>query len=353
MATKYTCTERFMNNRRAIDVYALKDGNGNVIRISASELKRLISNGKILVTNLKLTSDNRIIMADNDEKRSNNTVSAKAEKDTSDKQEATDKKDTAVEPVQAYFTTKCGKYITKISEDHKITFNEYTGNIVNLVRKARALGKEAYTFDGNLAIISNSDEIRVYGHNIMMQSDCTNMFNGLRAKSLDFNNTNWRNTMTISRMFVHSRIGTLTFDGAKKCCPNTAAEAFFDAHIGSVSFQGFSSEKLLDAAAMFREFRTTELDLKTFKARQLSNAYEMFRRCIIVTKATIGLTGENILDARCMFRSAIMQELDITGFKPEELSIDFEAMFEGFKGLIRTDNEQIRASEYLRGRIIK
>ena len=353
MATEYTCTERFMNNRREIGVYALKDGNGNVVRISASELKRLISNGKILVTNLKLTSDNRLIMADNDGRHSNNTMPVKAEKDTSDNKEATDKKDTAVEPVQAYFTTKCGKYITKISEDHKITFNEYTGNIVNLVRKARLLGKEAYTFDGNLAIISNSDEIRVYGHNTMMQSDCTNMFNGLRAKSLDFNNTNWCNTMTITRMFAHSRIGTLTFDGAKKCCPNTAAEAFFDAHIGSVSFQGFSSEKLLDAAAMFREFRTTELDLKTFKARQLSNAYEMFRRCIIVTKATIGLTGENILDARCMFRSAIMQELDITGFKPEELSIDFEAMFEGFKGLIRTDNEQIRASIDLRGHIIK
>lgn len=331
MATEYTCTERFMNNKRAIDVYALKDCNGNVVRISASELKRLISNGKILVTNLKLTSDNRLIMSDNDDRHRNNTVHAKDEKDTSDKQEATDKKDTAVEPVQAYFTTKCGKYISKISEDHKITFNEYTGNLVNLVRKARILGKEAYTFDGNLAIISNEDEIRVYGHNIMMESDCTNMFNGLRAQSLDFNNTNWRNTMTITRMFVHSRIGTLTFDGAKKCCPNTAAEAFFDAYVGVANFQGFSSEKLRDAQAMFREFRTNELDLKTFKASQLSNAYEMFRRCIVATKATIGLTGENIFDARCMFKSAIIQELDITGFKPEELSIDFEAMFEGFK----------------------
>lgn len=353
MVTEYTCTERFMNNRRAIDVYALKDDNGNVVRISASEIKRLISNGKILVTNLKLTSDNRLIMTDNDDRRSNNTVPAKAEKNTSDKQEATDKKDTAVEPVQAYFTTKCGKYITKVSEDHKITFNEYTGNIVNLVRKARILGKEAYTFDGNLAIISNSDEIRVYGHNIMMESDCTNMFNGLRAQSLDFNNTNWRNTMTITRMFVHSRIGTLTFCGAKKCCPNTASEAFFDAYVGVANFQGFSSEKLRDAQAMFREFRTNELDLKTFKARQLSNAYEMFRRCIVVTKATIGLTGENILDARCMFKSAIIQELDLTGFKPEDLSIDFEAMFEGFKGSIRTDNEQMRASIGLRDHIIK
>lgn len=353
MVPEYTCTERFMNNRRAIDVYALKDGNGNVIRISASELKRLISNGKILVTNLKLTSDNRLIMANNDDRHSNNTVPAKAEKDTSDKQEAADKKDTTVEPVQAYFTTKCAKYITKISEAHKITFNEYTGNIVNLVRKARLLGKEAYTFDGNLAIISNSEEILVYGHNILMESDCTNMFNGLRAKSLDFNNTNWHYTMTITRMFVHSRIGELTFDGAKECCPNTAAEAFFDARIGSVSFQGFSSEKLIDAEAMFREFRTSELDLKTFKARQLSNAYEMFRRCIIVTKATIGLTGENIFDARCMFRSAIIPELDITGFKPEELGIDFEAMFEGFKGRIRTDNEQILTLRELRDHIIK
>lgn len=353
MATEYTCTERFMNNKHAIDVYALKDGKGNVVRISASELKRLISNGKILVTNLKLTSDNRLIMSDNDERRSNNTVPAKAEKDTSDTKEATAKKDTTVEPVQAYFTTKCGKYITKISEAHKITFNEYTGSLVNLVRKARLLGKEAYTFDGNLAIISNEDEIRVYGHNIMMESDCTNMFNGLRAQSLDFNNTNWRNTMTITRMFVHSRIGTLTFCGAKKCCPNTASEAFFDAYVGVANFQGFSSEKLRDAQAMFREFRTNELDLKTFKARQLSNAYEMFRRCIVVTKATIGLTGENILDARCMFKSAIVQELDLTGFKPEDLSIDFEAMFEGFKGSIRTDNEQMRALIGLRDHIIK
>lgn len=352
MVTEYTCTERFMNNKRAIDVYALKDGNGNVVRISASELKRLISNGKILVTNLKLTSDNRLIMSDNDDRRSNNTVPAKAEKDTSDKQEATDKKDTAVEPVQAYFTMKCAKYICKISVDHKITFNEYTGNIINLVRKARALGKEAYTFDGNLAIISNSEEIRVYGHNIMMQSDCTNMFNGLRAKSLDFNNTNWCNTMTITKMFAHIRVGELTFTGAKKCYPNVANEAFFDAYVGTGYFQGFSSEKLNDAEGMFRQFRTNTLNLKSFKAKQLENAENMFNGCI-ATKAIIGLTGENIFNTLGMFESAVMQELDLTGFKPELDGNELESMFDSFIGHIRTDNEQIRASEDLRGHIIK
>lgn len=352
MVPEYTCTERFMNNKRAIDVYALKDGNGNVVRISASELKRLISNGKILVTNLKLTSDNRLIMSDNDDRRSNNTVPAKAEKDTSDKQEATDKKDTAVEPVQAYFTMKCAKYICKISVDHKITFNEYTGNIINLVRKARALGKEAYTFDGNLAIISNSEEIRVYGHNIMMQSDCTNMFNGLRAKSLDFNNTNWCNTMTITKMFAHIRVGELTFTGAKKCYPNVANEAFFDAYVGTGYFQGFSSEKLNDAEGMFRQFRTNTLNLKSFKAKQLENAENMFNGCI-ATKAIIGLTGENIFNTLGMFESAVMQELDLTGFKPELDGNELESMFDSFIGHIRTDNEQIRASEDLRGHIIK
>lgn len=352
MVPEYTCTERFMNNRRAIDVYALKDGNGNVVRISASELKRLISNGKILVTNLKLTSDNRLIMANNDDRHSNNTVPAKAEKDTSDKQEAADKKDTTVEPVQAYFTMKCAKYICKISVDHKITFNEYTGNIINLVRKARALGKEAYTFDGNLAIISNSEEIRVYGHNILMQSDCTNMFNGLRAKSLDFNNTNWGNTMTITRMFAHIRVGELTFTGAKKCYPNVANEAFFDAYVGTGYFQGFSSEKLNDAEGMFRQFRTNTLNLKSLKAKQLENAENMFNGCI-ATKAIIGLTGENIFNTLGMFESAVMQELDLTGFKPELNGNELESMFDGFIGHIRTDNEQIRASEDLRDHIIK
>lgn len=78
----------------------------------------------------------------------------------------------------------------------------------------------------------------------------------------------------------------------------------------------------------------------------------MFRECIVATKAIIGLTGENIINADDMFKSAIIQELDLTGFKPEDLSINFEDMFEDFKGYIRTDNEQMRASLCLRDYII-
>lgn len=339
MAAEYTCVVRHRNSSKAVVGYTLKDGNGNVRRVTASELKRAISTEKIHVTNLKLTSDNRIILTNTVEERSNNTVPTP------------DKKDATVEAVQAYFTTKCAKYICKVSVDHKITFNEYTGNLVNLVRKARLLGNEAYTFDGNLAIISNSDEIRVYGHNILMQSDCANMFNGLRAQTLDFRNTNWHNTMTITRMFIHSRIGTLTFSGAKDCCPNTADEAFFDAYVGVVNFQGFSSEKLRDAEGMFSEFRTNTLDLRTFNARQLTNATEMFRECI-ATKAIIGLTGENIHYALGMFKSAMMQELDLTGFKPDDTDANFAGMFEEFTGHIITDNEEMRASLVLRDYII-
>lgn len=340
MGTEYTCVARHKNSSYVIDSYTLKDGNGNVTNVSASELKRLISSKKIQVTNLKLTSDNRIIMTNNVERHRTNTIYA------------SDEKAAIAEPVQAYFTMKCAKYICKVSVDHKITFNEYTGNIINLVRKARALGKEAYTFDGNLAIISNSEEIRVYGHNILMQSDCTNMFNGLRAKSLDFNNTNWCNTMTITRMFAHIRVGELTFTGAKKCYPNVANEAFFDAYVGTGYFQGFSSEKLNDAEGMFRQFRTNTLNLKSFKAKQLENAENMFNGCI-ATKAIIGLTGENIFNTLGMFESAVMQELDLTGFKPELNGNELESMFDSFIGHIRTDNEQIRASEDLRGHIIK
>ncbi len=339
MSAEYICVTRHKNSSNIIDGYKLKDSNGNVINVDASELKRLISSKKIQVTNLKLTSNNRIIMASNVERRRTNTVYA------------SDEKASAAPAVQAYFTLKCAKYICKTSVNHRIAFTEYTGNLINLVKKARLLGKEAYTFDGNLAIISDSEEIRVYGHNILMQCHCTNMLSGLRAQSLDFNNTNWCDTMTITRMFAHSRIGTLTFTGAKNCKPYLANEAFFDAYVGTGYFEGFSSEKLNDAEGMFRGFRTNTLNLKTFKAKQLENAVEMFKGCI-ATKAVIGLTGENIDNPFNMFESAMMQELDLTGFKPELNEIDIENMFDGFIGHIKTDNEQLRASEDLRYHII-
>lgn len=339
MSAEYICVSRHKNTSNIIDGYRLKDNNGSVMNVAASELKRLISSKKIQVTNLKLTSNNRIIMASQVERRRTNTVYA------------SDEKANAAPAVQAYFTLKCAKYICKTSVNHRIKFIEYTGNLLNLVKKARLLGKEAYTFDGNLAILSDSEEIRVYGHNILMQSDCTNMFSGLTAQTLDFNNTNWCNTMTITRMFAHSRIGTLTFTGAKKCYPNIANEAFFDAYVGTGYFQAFSSEKLNDAEGMFRDFRTNTLNLKTFKAKQLENAENMFKGCI-ATKAVIGLTGENIFNTLDMFHSAMMQELDLTGFKPEINGIELENMFDGFIGHIKTDNEQLRASEDLRYHII-
>ena len=55
------CIKKYRDNNNVIVGYLLQDENGVVRNVSSQEVKYLLSNNKLHIINLKLTSDNRIV----------------------------------------------------------------------------------------------------------------------------------------------------------------------------------------------------------------------------------------------------------------------------------------------------
>lgn len=64
---KLRCIRRFRNNNGKITQYTLVEDNGTVHVCTPDELKYYIRSGEYIVTNLKLTSNNRLIDHDHRE----------------------------------------------------------------------------------------------------------------------------------------------------------------------------------------------------------------------------------------------------------------------------------------------
>lgn len=60
------CIQRVRGKNNIILKYELKDFNGNTIEIDTAKLKQAIRDRKVLVTNMQLTSDNRLITLKSD-----------------------------------------------------------------------------------------------------------------------------------------------------------------------------------------------------------------------------------------------------------------------------------------------
>ena len=60
---KYTCIHKIRDGKGNIVGYKLKDESGRIIQVSSRDLKNQISNGKVQVENLTLTSDGRLVDA--------------------------------------------------------------------------------------------------------------------------------------------------------------------------------------------------------------------------------------------------------------------------------------------------
>ena len=58
---EFRCENRLYNNNKKIIGYVLKDSSGKEYKIDSADLKALIKSGKITVTNLRLTNNDRLI----------------------------------------------------------------------------------------------------------------------------------------------------------------------------------------------------------------------------------------------------------------------------------------------------
>jgi hypothetical protein len=100
------CVEKFRNKNNAIICYRLVDKNGSILDVKPENLKLFIKQGEINVSNLKLTSDYKLISCDQNK---NESLEAKFQR----MQKTLQSKSTSTEAIAKEYAKQFDCYITK------------------------------------------------------------------------------------------------------------------------------------------------------------------------------------------------------------------------------------------------
>ena len=255
-----TCIQKFRTVRNRIYCYRLQDNSGSFIDVKPDELKNAIRNKQIYVTNLTLTSDNRLI--------------------DSSQQAETNKFDIMLNKARLLgkletIQTSCGNpcYMISTNKDSYIIY------IPDNVAQFRE--QDYYTLGVQSIPVKKLKElkgrIKVIGGNGV--NNAYRMFNEYEAQSLDLSSFSTSNITDMGAMFDHCRVKSLdlsTFNTNKVVDMHFM---FASCKAQSINLSSFNTSKVVDMSFMFAGCKAQRLDLSSFDTRNVTNMYYMFNEC--------------------------------------------------------------------------
>ena len=332
------CTCKLKNSRGRLSGYTLLCSNGKKITITPEMLKSAIRNNKVKVSNMTLSSDNRLLCS----------------------------KDVILD---AYKFPEKFNLLTKIydtignNDKHELRIKKLTIKTVNSPNYGAVLEKKfkaklklfGYKFSIKelhpglfIAVLGDIVEVFTYANKIefpqdsseILTSDYLGTYVNISIDILSFYNTDTSNVKNMSKMFSYLEIGELNIN-----CFNTSnvvsMEAMFQkAKIEDVSFRNFSFKHCENTKDMFRSAQIDKIDLSNKRFPRLGMVDSMFYGIkskelnldnVVMDKVKhiMFIMGGSIVDHMTLrnavfykiedsfnaFCSTKMKQLDLTGLK--------------------------------------
>ena len=344
------CTQKLRNKNNTIIAYELSDGNTKML-VTPDELRGKLIRKTITVSNLKLTSDNRIIST------SNKAESVQTKKKQINKKYTDDEIDAIIlkskligfnsivipdiEGVTVLLKDKlrivCIKSEVEVIEiAHlivdpiefvELNFNDADIKIIG--------GSGLKVLDGFMAFITVGDvdltnldtrnvtsmnntfrllkARRILGIETLDTSKVTNMismFNGLDCSKFS-NNPDKEKTLDIRNFNISSvEDMSLMFGNIK--------------NIEKIEMSGLCSDSLKNVHSMFENAEVNEINISNFSANKLTDARRMFSHCK-VDKVNIDCWNAcNVRDMSEMFNGSEINSIDISKLKTGKVKFMFE-----------------------------
>ena len=237
----FECIQKIRNERNVITTYVLKSGN-DTIPVSSQGLKEWIRTGRVKVTNLTLTSDNRLVDGAA-EKKSNNTAKVKAEKPMEPPKTVNKPKPLKqpvtkpVEKVESYIMTQqdiidIRRFIQKaletgkITEKTKVTVGDYysfsTTGFQRFFNMPADPKTKVAALNDNLKIFKLDNMIEIYYKepdvHMYLPTNCDSLFKEFlvdckyRLDKLTVD-ARWNNVITAKYMFASANIKEIVLSG--------------------------------------------------------------------------------------------------------------------------------------------
>lgn len=279
-----TCIKRFMDSddKTAIE-YRLQDTLGNVMDVSAKQLKNAIIQNKIHINNLSLTSNNVL--------------------------RSTDKR------LQCVYINK--KIISKIENRIKSLYFKSNVGIKQLRQKAYVIGAKFEQLEKDIYLLETKDSIGIISNKQIALSknsaalffdtifssidisdvDVSNttdkgyMFKFCKAKEINFGNIDTSRVINMTSMFEYCRAKKINFGRIDTSRVTNMADMFRYAELEKIDMSKFNTSNVIYMNRMFEGVgNLKEIDIRNFDTSNVTNMGSMFESC---KARTINISGIN------------------------------------------------------------
>lgn len=216
----FTCTHKFRDLHGRIYGYRIKDNYYNETDYEAAVLKDYIRNGMIVVTNLKLTSDGRLVDA--------SPIKEELKVDGISKADNFEWPDYDMVEINRAFVDALYKIIKDTSTNVKNAELTFVGvskeNINSFLNKTEASGYKKYLFENKtVLLIGNNDKYIIASSakmklaNTHVSGASTGVFEGLKLKKLVLKDIDSKSTEDMTSLFAFIDIDELDIASIVTC----------------------------------------------------------------------------------------------------------------------------------------
>lgn len=255
----FTCTHKFRDLHGRIYGYRIKDNYYNETDYEAAVLKDYIRNGMLEVTNLKLTSDGRLIDA--------SPIKEELKVDGISKADNFEWPDYDMVEINRAFVDALYKIIKDTSTNVKNAELTFVGvgkeNVNSFLNKTEASGYKKYLFENKtVLLIGNNDKYIIASSakmklaNTRVSGASTGVFEGLKLKKLVLKDIGSRSTEDMTNLFAFIDIDDLDIASIVTCSCKRMSHMFNGAKTRRLNLTNFEVEYVETFTNMFAHCET-------------------------------------------------------------------------------------------------
>lgn len=291
--TTAKCIQKIRGNNNKIIGYKLQDEKGNEKVFEPKFIKEQIQAGCLEITNLALTSDNRLIaktpeVSITDTQPTSQNALSKEQADTDSIQNYVMKAMALGREVKE-IPTSCGHTCYLISQAPE-KYVLCIPNDVTALNHPKSLAGEPFTKE----IRDIEGHIKVVGGTHL--KDTHSMFEECKVRSLDLSSFDTRYVEDMKAMFCECKAQ-------------------------SINFSNFNTSSVKNMCGMFHMCEVKSLDLSSFDTRKVEVMCNMFQACDAQSIDLHSFNTSAVTNMGCMFMTCEAQSLDLSNFDTRNVDV--------------------------------
>ena len=328
-----TCIQKFRDKHNKIYGYRLRDTTGLIKDVEPEVLKIAIRDKQISITNLILTSDNRLV--DKSEEPIKQSRQPKIDVEIMlNKAKLLGLK---IEDIP----TACGYPCYLFSKNN----NEHTIIIPDNITQ---LNRDMYNSTFTNKVFKLKGHIKLVGGCNVTSTD--DLFNDCRMQSLDLSSFDTSSVTSMLRMFYRCAVQSINFTSFNTSNVTDMSYMFFDCGVQSLDLSSFDTSKVTDMRGMFWNCGAQSLDLSSFNTHNVTNMKDMFKDCKSQSFNFSSFDTSNVNYMNSMFSGCKAQSIDLSHFNTSSV-IDMGHMFANCKAqsldLSSFDTSEVREMTWI------